>query len=68
MVIVMLHTRAAPRPHIHDDWVDWLASQHMPQLTGGSSLLGSWCYRSLPGAIRPDSTIWSTTSHPMQAA
>jgi hypothetical protein len=49
MAIVMLHTRAAPRPHIHDDWVDWLVSQHMPQLTGRSSLLGSWCYRSLPG-------------------
>lgn len=50
MAIGMLHTRAAPRPHIHDDWVDWLVSQHMPQLTGGSSLLGSWCYRSLPGS------------------
>jgi hypothetical protein len=50
MAIVMLHIRAAPRPHIHDDWVDWLVSQHMPQLAGGSSLLGSWCYRSLPGS------------------
>jgi len=46
----MLHTRAAPPPHIHDDWVDRLVSQHMPQLAGGSSLLGSWCYRSLPGS------------------
>jgi hypothetical protein len=48
MAIMMLHTRAAPRPHIHDDWVEWLITQHMPQLTDGSPLLGSWCYRSSP--------------------
>lgn len=42
----MLHTRAAPRARIHDDWVAWLIDEHMPQLTAGSRLLGSWCYRS----------------------
>jgi hypothetical protein len=44
--LAMLHTRAAPRARIHDDWVAWLIGEHMPQLTAGSPLLGSWCYRS----------------------
>ena len=44
--LAMLHTRAAPSARIHDDWVAWLIGEHMPQLTAGSRLLGSWCYRS----------------------
>ena len=44
--VAMLHTRAAPRVGIHDDWVAWLIGEHMPQLTAGSPLLGCWCYRS----------------------
>jgi hypothetical protein len=44
--LAMLHTRAAPSARIHDDWVAWLIDEHMPQLTAGSRLLGSWCYRS----------------------
>ena len=44
--LAMLHTRAAPSARIHDDWVAWLIDEHMPQLTAGSPLLGSWCYRS----------------------